>query len=137
MAAEKRRDTALITGASGGIGEELAKLCAALEYDLVLIARNEEQLRELASDLTGKHGIRAVVLPAGLADPAGPHRLCGELAAQGIEVDVLINNAGFGRQGPLAEMDVEAITGMLQVNMAALTLLTRLLLPPMIHKGRG
>jgi uncharacterized protein len=137
MAAEKRRDTALITGASGGIGEELANLCAAHGYDLVLVARSEDRLRKLAGDLTGKHGIRAVVLPADLADPAAPHRLCEELTGQGIEVDVLINNAGFGMRGPFAEMDVPAITGMLQVNIAALTLLTRLLLPPMIRMGRG
>jgi len=137
MAAEKRRDTALITGASGGIGEELANRCAAHGYDLVLVARSEDRLRKLAGDLVGKHGIRAVVLRADLAEPAAPHQLCEELTAQGIEVDVLINNAGFGLQGPLAEMDLEAITGMLQVNMAALTLLTRLLLPSMIRKGRG
>jgi short-subunit dehydrogenase len=137
MAAEKRRDTALITGASGGIGEELADLCAAHGNDLVLVARSEDRLRKLADDLAGKHGIRVVVLPVDLADPAAPQRLCEELTAQGIEVDVLINNAGFGLQGPLAEMDVEAIIGMLQVNVAALTLLTRLLLPPMIRKGRG
>jgi short-subunit dehydrogenase len=137
MVAEKRRDTALITGASGGIGEELARLCAAHGYDLVLVARSKDRLRKLAGDLTGKHGVRALVLPADLADPGAPHRLCEELTAQGIEIDVLINNAGFGMQGPLAEMDVPAITGMLQVNIAALTLLTRLLLPPMIRKGRG
>ncbi len=137
MAAEKGRDIALITGASGGIGEELARQCAAHGYDLVLVARNEERLRKLAGDLEGKHGIRAVVLRADLADPDAPHRLFEELTARGIAVDVLINNAGFGMQGPFAEMDVEAITGMLQVNMAALTLLTRILLPPMIRKGRG
>jgi uncharacterized protein len=137
MAAEKRRDIALITGASGGIGEELAKLCAAHGYDLVLVARSEERLRKLAGDLIGKHGIRAVALPTDLADPAAPGWLCEELTAQGIEVDLLINNAGFGMRGPFAEMDVPAITGMLQVNIAALTLLTRLLLPPMIRKGRG
>ena len=137
MAAEKRRNMALITGASGGIGEELANRCAAHGYDLVLVARSEDRLRKLAGDLTGQHEIRAVVLRADLADPAAPHRLYEELTAQGIEVDVLINNAGFGLQGPFAEMDVEAITAMLQVNIAALTLLTRLLLPPMIRKGRG
>src|ERR1700681_949044 len=98
MAAEKRRDTALITGASGGIGEELANLCAAHGYDLVLVARSEDRLRKLAGDLTGKHRICAVVLLADLADPAAPHRLCEDLIAQGIEVDVLINNAGFGMQ---------------------------------------
>jgi short-subunit dehydrogenase len=137
MAGEKRRDSALITGASGGIGEELAKLCAAHGYDLVLVARSEERLRKLAGDLIGKHGIRAVALPTDLADPAAPGRLWQELAQEGIEVDVLINNAGFGTQGPFAEMEVDAVNSMLQVNIAALTLLTRLFLPSMIRRGRG
>ena len=137
MAAEKRRDTALITGASGGIGEELAKLCAAHKFDLVLVARSEEKLRKVASDLSSKHGIRAVILPTDLADPAAPARLCQELTVQGIDIDVLINNAGFGLQGAFAEIGVPEMTAMLKVNIAALTLLTRLLLPPMIRRGRG
>ena len=76
MAAEKLRDTALITGASGGIGEELANLCAAHGYDLVLVARSEDRLRKVAGDLASKHEIRVVVLPTDLADPAAPGRLC-------------------------------------------------------------
>ncbi len=96
MAAENRRETALITGASGGIGEELAKVCAAHDIDLVLVARSEERLRNLAANLASRHGIRATVLPANLADPGACDRLCQELSRQGLEVDVLINNAGFG-----------------------------------------
>src|SRR5450631_3674706 len=122
MAAEKRRDTALITGASGGIGEELAKVCAVHGFDLVLVARSEEKLRKMAAELSNKHGIRAVTLPADLADPTAPDRLCQELTAQGIDIDVLINNAGFGLQGAFAEIDVPKVTAMLQVNIAALTL---------------
>lgn len=137
MAAEKRRDTALITGASGGIGEELAKVCAAHGLDLVLIARSEEKLRKVASELSSKHGIKAIILPVDLADPATPDRLFQELSAQGIEIDVLINNAGFGLQGAFAEIAVPEMAAMLQVNVAALTLLTRLLLPAMIRRGRG
>lgn len=137
MTAEKRRDTALITGASQGIGEELAKLCAAHAFDLVLVARSEEKLGKVAWDLSNKHGIRAQVLPADLSDPSAPDRLCEELTAQGIDIDVLINNAGFGLQGAFAEIGVPETTAMLQVNIAALTLLARLLLPAMIRRGRG
>ncbi|MEO8052088.1 MAG: SDR family NAD(P)-dependent oxidoreductase, partial [Acidobacteriota bacterium] len=114
MVAEKRRETALITGASGGIGEELAKVCAAHDIDLVLVARSEERLRSLANNLASQHGTRATVLPANLADPGACDRLCQELSAQRIEVDLLINNAGFGMQGAFAQMDVQEIADMLQ-----------------------
>src|ERR1700675_2515708 len=104
MAGERRRDIALITGSSGGIGEELAKVCAAHGFDLFLVARSEEKLHKLAGELSSRHGIRAMVLPANLADPAAPNWICQELTAQGIDIDVLINNAGFGMQGSFAEM---------------------------------
>ena len=91
----------------------------------------------MATELSGKHGIRAEILSVDLADPSAPDRLCQELKARGVEIDVLINNAGFGAQGAFAEMDVPQVTAMFQVNIAALTLLTRLLLPPMIRRGRG
>ncbi len=137
MPAQKPRDTALITGASAGIGEQLAELCAAHQFDVVLVARGEEKLRRLATELSSKHGIRAVVLPTNLADPTAPDRLCQQLAEQGIDIDILINNAGFGLQGPFAELDVPEIAGLMQVNVAALTLLTRLLLPPMLQRRHG
>ncbi len=126
-------NTALITGASGGIGEELAKIFAANGFHLVLIARSEEKLRQLAGTLNTK----VLVLPEDLADPDAPARIVEKLNEQSIEIEVLVNNAAFGARGAFAEIDPRIATEIVQVNIAALTLLTRLLLPPMIRRGHG
>ena len=129
--------TALITGASGGIGEELARLFAADKHDLVLVARSQEKLAALADEIARTHGIRARSLPADLADPASPPRIFDQLQHDGITVDILVNNAGFAARGAYAEIDYAVEAGMIQVNIAALTHLTRLFLPGMLARRSG
>ena len=131
------RETALITGASSGIGLELARLFAADRSNLVLVARREEKLEELAAELCNAHGVDVRVLAVDLADPAAPRAICDRLEAEGVAVDVLVNNAGFGAVGAVAELDTERQVDMVQVNVTSLFHLTRLLLPGMIARGRG
>jgi hypothetical protein len=130
-------ETALITGASSGIGRALARCFAEDGADLVLVARREEALREVAHELETDHGIAAHVVPCDLAEPEAPQTLFDTLEAEGIPVDVVVNNAGFGARGPVAELDAQRQIDMVQVNVTALTHLTRLLLPGMIDRGRG
>jgi uncharacterized protein len=131
------KETALITGASSGIGWELAKLFAEDKCDLVLVARSKEKLLQLADELRSKHGVEVVVLRKDLADSAAPQAIIDELAARNMPVDVLVNNAGFGAVGPVATLPLEKQLEMIQVNVTSLTHLTRLFLPGMIERGRG
>lgn len=125
---------ALITGASGGIGLELAKIFAAHGHDLILVARSRNRLQDLAAELR----------PAGVAvevvarDLAAPYAADGVIASiRGLDVDVLVNNAGFGQFGLFAETDPREEVDMLQVNIVVPTRLTKLLLPQMIARRRG
>ena len=130
-------ETALITGASSGIGCELAKLFAAGKSNLVLVARRQGKLEGLAAELRRDYGVQVRVLAKDLADPQSPQPIFDALAAESVMVDVLVNNAGFGAVGPVAALPVERQMDMVQVNVAALTYLTRLFLPGMIERGRG
>lgn len=130
-------ETALITGASSGIGLEFAKLFAADGVDLVLLARREDRLRRLADELRAAHGVDVRVLVADLADPQAPQAVFDELQAAGGRVDVLVNNAGIGVWGSFAERDLGRQLEMVQVNVAALTALTRLFVPGMVERRRG
>ncbi len=130
-------EMALITGASAGIGRELARLFAADKSNLILVARRREKLDELAAELRRDHGVAVRVLPMDLADSRSPQAIFDALAAEGATVDVLVNNAGFGAAGSVAELSLEKQRDMLQVNVAALTLLTRLFLPGMIQRRSG
>lgn len=130
-------ETVLITGASGGIGLELARLFAADGSDLVLVARSEAKLQQLAAELREKHGVEVRVLAGDLADPAAPQAIFDRLAAEGVAVDVLVNNAGFGAVGAVADLPVQNQLDMVQVNVASLVHLTRLFLPVMIERRRG
>jgi uncharacterized protein len=130
-------ETALITGASSGIGEELARLFAKDCSNLVLVARRREKLNQLASELRRDHGIEVEVVAKDLADAAAPQAIFDELAVNGISVDVLVNNAGFGAAGPVADLPVQRQIEMIQVNVTALTHLTRLFLPGMMQRGHG
>jgi hypothetical protein len=127
------KGTALITGASGGIGAELAKVCAADGYDVVLVARQRAALDDLARKLSQAHGIAARTIIADLADPLAARMVFESVGA----VDILINNAGFGLRGAYAEIDWEAEARMIQVNITALAHLTRLYLPGMIARRSG
>lgn len=127
--------TALITGASSGIGLELARVFAADKWDVVLVARSEGKLRELAEELQSKHGVTAHVIAVDLAKPGAPDEIIAKL--QGVEIDALVNNAAFGLGGEFVKADVHAELEMIQVNIAALTHLTSLVLPSMVARKRG
>jgi len=127
------KQTALITGASSGIGLDLAHLFAADGHDVVLVARSEGKLRDLARELEAKHGVKAHVLVADLAKSAAPREVFERAPA----VDILVNNAGYGLTGKFAETELQTELDMIQVNIAALTPLTKLFLPPMLQRGRG
>lgn len=130
-------ETVLVTGASSGIGRELARLFAADGSDLVLVARRQAELKELGQELSARHNSHVRVLPADLADPAAPASIFEQLSGSGVAVDVLVNNAGFGAEGRFAELPVERQMDMVQVNLVALTHLTRLFLPSMTARARG
>jgi uncharacterized protein len=130
-------ETVLITGASSGIGRELARLFAADGAQLVLIARSEAKLRELAGELAADHGVQAQVVPADLSEPSAAGQIMQTLAQRHVEVDVLVNNAGFGTHGPVAAIGAGRQLDMIEVNVAALTRLTALLLPGMLGRRRG
>jgi short-subunit dehydrogenase len=132
-----RRPTALITGASGGIGVELARVFAEHGYDLVLVARGKDRLVALAAELEGAHGITARVIEADLAQPAAPDAIYEQVGVQGVTVDILVNNAGFGTHGPFADTDLGTELEVLQVNVVALTHLTKLFLRDMLARGHG
>jgi short-subunit dehydrogenase len=129
--------TALITGASAGLGLELAKLFAADKHDVVLVARRKDRLDELCNTLKDQHGIRAEAIAADLMDPAAPKALSAALVEKGLEIEFLVNNAGFGASTVFAQSDGERERGMIEVNVTALTMLTHALLPGMLKRGRG
>ena len=132
----KKRQTALITGASSGIGLDLARLFARDQYDLFLVARSEERLREIAAELEREHKITATVIAADLTRPEAPDTIIA--ATHDAEIDVLVNNAGIGFQGRFDQLDTRRQLDVIQVNLVALTHLTRLVLPRMLtrHSGR-
>lgn len=130
------RPVALVTGASAGIGKELARRFARGGHDLVLTARRADELRALADELRPA-GVAAHVFPADLSDPATPRRLFDEIATAGLTIDVLVNNAGVGVYGPFADASPDRLLAMLRVNVLALTELARLFLPGMVSRGRG
>jgi short-subunit dehydrogenase len=130
-------ETVLITGASSGIGLELAKCFAADGCRLILVARNTEAMEKLATELRLKNKIEAVVLTADLSLSETPKQIFEKLSAQKISVDVLVNNAGFGLHGAFAGLSLPRQLEMLQVNITALTELTGLFLPEMIRRKRG
>jgi hypothetical protein len=128
--------TVLITGASGGIGYELAKLFARDRHNLVLVARSADKLAQVAVELQG-HGVTVKTIPLDLAAMPAPNFLFDQLQREGIAVDILINNAGFGAFGEFAQMPEAEILGQIQLNITALTELTRLCLPPMVQRRSG
>jgi uncharacterized protein len=129
--------TALITGASGGIGLDLAKLFAQDKHDLVLVARSRGALGELARECESRHGVKAIVVAADLSRPDAPQEIVTELQRQSVHVDFLVNNAGFGAHGAFADVEATTHLDVIQVNVAALTHLTRLVLPDMLGRRWG
>lgn len=135
--ASRRPRTALITGASSGIGYELARLFARDGYNLVLVARNAARLDEIADEFRSRYGVEVKVLAKDLAHPGVPQEIFDALQATGCEFEALVNNAGFGTYGPFAKANPQEELEMLQVNIVALTQLTQLFLPAMIARRRG
>src|ERR1022692_222691 len=131
------RKTALITGASSGIGLELARIFAREGYNLVLVARNGDRLRQLASELEKAHGARSLILATDLTEPGAAAYVLDQTTRAGLQLDVLVNNAGFGQYGLFAENDLEECLRQIQLNVTTLTHLTRLYLPGMIERKTG
>src|SRR5216117_1270448 len=131
------RPTALITGASSGIGAELARLFATDSHNLVLVARRARQLEDLSAELRERDRVSVRVLARDLSEPASVGELWDELMAARVQVDVLVNNAGVGLYGPVWEQDAVALDRMVRLNVAALTTLTRLALPGMVSRQSG
>ncbi len=132
-----RGTTALITGASAGLGAEFAEQFAARGADLVLVARREDRLRELAGRLASRYGITATPIALDLARPDAAADLRRALEQRGIVVQTLVNNAGFGMKGAFVDADAERTAQMVQVNVAALVAITREFLPDLVADGRG
>ena len=131
------RQTALVTGASAGLGREYARLFAKDGHDLVLVARRRERLNELACELAAAHGTTCTVIVADLAAASAGQHIAEQVQAAGRSIDFLVNNAGFGRRGPFAQSDVRLQLEMIDVNMRALVELTRLFLPGMVERRQG
>lgn len=131
------RPIALVTGASSGIGLEIARLLAARDYDLWLTARNADALSRLADELAAAHRVATTIIPADLAAPEGVDRLLEAVRQRGAAVDLLVNNAGFGWSGQFAAMPESEIAAMVQVNVVALTRLARAVLPGMLERRSG
>jgi short-subunit dehydrogenase len=129
--------TALITGASSGIGEAFADVLAAEGFDLVITARREERLRAVQTRLQQRHGVRVEVIAGDLERPDAPARLCAELEARGLKIDVLVNNAGYGVPGSFLSSSWDVHARFLQIMVTAVADLTYRLLPGMIERRYG
>ena len=136
-AMESGKPAALITGASFGIGLELARIFARGKHNLILVARTADKLRQVASELEKAHGARSLVLAVDLTEPGAPAYILDQTTRAGIPVDVLVNNAGFGQYGLFAENDLEQCLRQIQLNVTTLTHLTRLYLPEMLGRKSG
>ena len=134
---ELERSTALVTGASRGIGRELARQLAADGCNLVLVGRDSAGLHELAHELGAQHGVTVRCEPIDLSVPGAAETLWSRIASASIEVDILVNNAGSGFYGNVHDQDPAALERMLQLNVVALAALTRLALPAMVSRHRG
>lgn len=130
-------NVALITGASSGIGLELARIHASKGGDVVLVARREEELTRLGAELEAKHGVKALVIPADLMKPHASVELYKTIKDKGIEIDVLMNNAGLGGYGNFHERELKKEMDMIQLNITALTELTHLVVQDMIRRKKG
>lgn len=128
---------ALVTGASSGIGEEFAKELSKRGMNLILAARREDEMKKLADELAKRDGTKSLIVPIDLTESDAPKRLFEKVKAEGISVDLLINNAGFGFVGKISETEPERMVKMIQLNISALTELTYLFLPGMLERQSG
>lgn len=139
MALPAPRDggTALVTGASSGIGAEIARALSARGHGVTLTARREERLLELAAELTDRHGVRAGIVAADIGEAEGRERLAADLQRLELEVDVLVNNAGFGHTGDFVDAERERQVAMVALNCEAVVDLTARFTPAMVANGAG
>lgn len=133
----KRKSTALITGASAGIGRELAKVFAEHGHDLVLVARGKSKLETLAREIVAEYGVRATVIPKDLTEAGAPKSLLTSVRRRKIDVDILVNDAGVLEHGEFMEMKPQRLTEIITLNAIALTEMTRLFAEPMVERKRG
>jgi uncharacterized protein len=133
----KLKKVALITGASTGLGREFANLFADDGYDLILVARDTTRLSQVAGELQRQFGIMAKSFPLDLVSTSAPQFLFEQLGRENIAVDVLVNNAGYGTLAPFVKTSVDESLGQIQLNIAALTHLTKLFLAPMLERKSG
>lgn len=129
--------TALITGASSGIGEEIARLLAERGHGVTLVARREDRLRSLATELAGEHGVRAEPIGVDLGAQEGRDELSERVAGLGLDVEILVNNAGFGGSGNVHRSDRDRLTRMVRLNCEALLDIQANYTPAMAERGRG
>lgn len=129
--------TVLITGASSGIGRELSKFFAKDNYNLILTARNEQKLNDIAEKLTESYNSQITIIKKDLSKADSAEELYKEIKSRNLEIDILINNAGFGKSGPFCSGDTETYSEMIRLNILSLTILTKLFLKDMIKKGSG
>jgi hypothetical protein len=127
----------LVTGASSGLGVEFARQLAGRGSNIVLVARRRERLEEVARDLRGEFGVETLVLPKDLTLEDAPDELYHEIAERGLEVDVLVNNAGLGQFGEYTDLDWTGEKALIDLDIAALAYLTRLFSSDMVERGRG
>jgi short-subunit dehydrogenase len=137
LMSEWRGKTALVTGASYGIGESFAQKLASAGTNLILTARSHDRLHALADELRGRYGINVTVIEADLAKPSAPEEIFRETENKGLQVDLLINNAGFGAVGDFTDLPLARQLEMIQVNVQALVALSYLYLQPMIKRRKG
>ncbi|HEX2533320.1 MAG TPA: SDR family oxidoreductase, partial [Chitinophagaceae bacterium] len=128
---------ALITGATEGIGYELAKLFAQDGYNLIIVARTEESLRQRAEEFTRQYGVQVVPIAKDLFQPEAPFELYEEVKGKNLLVDVLVNDAGQGQYGLFVEADIRRLLDIIQLNVSALTVLTHLFLKDMVARNEG
>ncbi|MHC4184064.1 MAG: SDR family NAD(P)-dependent oxidoreductase [Planctomycetota bacterium] len=129
--------TALITGASAGIGHELSKIFAKNGYNLVLVSRNKQRLEDFANVMENQHDITAKVIPKDLSQSSAPQELYDATVSDGIDIDVLVNNAGFGLNGYFTDFEADEHMKLVQVNVTSLTLLCKLFGTDMVRRRSG
>jgi short-subunit dehydrogenase len=134
---ENDKKYALITGASAGIGYELAKIFAREHYNLILVSRSEEELNTCANELTQQNGVEAIVIAKDLFNREAPTEIYDEVKAKGIQIDVLVNDAGQGQYGLFVDTDIDRELDIVQLNIGAYLMLTKAFLKDMVARGSG